>query len=269
MADYVVGDIQGCLSGLKTLLAKVNFDPQVDKLWSVGDMVARGPESLQTLHYLYDLGDSFETVLGNHDLHLLAIYCGFKTAKPEDKLDELVNAPDFPKFIHWLRTKSLALRIDQNTLLCHAGLYPRWSMQKAIDLSHEVCEQLRGDNWPALIAGMYANTPTRWTKDLQGLPRWRFIVNALTRMRFIEKNNHLELNCNLSPQKAPQSLTPWFTIANKKLLPQQKVLFGHWAALKGATHCAQFIGLDTGYVWGGNLTLYNLSSGKIVSSAAN
>ncbi|MFT6897559.1 MAG: bis(5'-nucleosyl)-tetraphosphatase (symmetrical) [Paraglaciecola sp.] len=269
MADYVVGDIQGCLSGLKILLAKVNFDPRVDKLWSVGDMVARGPESLQTLHYLYDLGDSFETVLGNHDLNLLAIYCGFKTPKPEDKLDDLVNCADFPKFIHWLRTKSLALSINQDTLLCHAGLYPRWSMQKAIDLSLEVCEQLQGDNWQELIASMYANTPTRWTADLQGLPRWRFIINALTRMRFIEKNNHLELNCNLPPQKAPKTLTPWFTIPNKKLLPQQKVIFGHWAALKGATHSTRFIALDTGYVWGASMTLYNLASGQIVSTATN
>lgn len=269
MTDYVVGDIQGCLSGLKTLLAKVDFNPQVDKLWSAGDMVARGPESLQTLHFLYDLGDSFETVLGNHDLHLLAIYCGFKTAKPEDKLDALVSSADLPKFIHWLRSKPLALRVNQDTLLCHAGLYPRWSMRKAIDLSNEVSEQLQGDNWQALIANMYANTPTRWSKDLQGIERWRFIVNAFTRMRFIEKNNHLELNCKLSPATAPQNLTPWFNVANKKLLAQQKVLFGHWAALKGDTQSAQFIGLDTGFIWGGSLTLCNLTSGQIVSTAAN
>jgi bis(5'-nucleosyl)-tetraphosphatase (symmetrical) len=157
MPNYIVGDIQGCYSGLRALLKKAQFNPTKDKLWAVGDLIGRGPEALQTLRFLYALGDRFETVLGNHDLHLLAIYCGVRQAKPADKLDELLAAKELPGYIKWLRSKPLAIRLDQHTLLTHAGLYPLWSYEKALGLSLEISEQLSGKHWKALLQQMYSN----------------------------------------------------------------------------------------------------------------
>ncbi|MFT5312949.1 MAG: bis(5'-nucleosyl)-tetraphosphatase (symmetrical), partial [Paraglaciecola sp.] len=192
MSNYIVGDIQGCYSGLRKLLKKAKFDPAHDKLWAVGDLVGRGPESLQTLGFLYALGDRFETVLGNHDLHLLAIYCGIRPVKPADKLDELLAAKELPLYIKWLRTKHLAIKLDEHTLLTHAGLYPLWSIDKALSLSAEINAQLTGKQWRLLLQQMYSNDPSCWKKSLQDMPRWRFIINAFTRMRYLENDCKLE-----------------------------------------------------------------------------
>jgi len=266
MSNYIVGDIQGCYSGLRKLLKKAEFDPVKDKLWAVGDLVGRGPESLQTLRFLYALGDRFETVLGNHDLHLLAIYCGIRQVKPADKLDELLAAKELPVYIKWLRSKHLAIKLDEHTLLSHAGLYPLWSFEKALSLSAEISEQLSGKQWRFLLQKMYNNEPLCWNKTLQGIPRWRFIINAFTRMRYIANDCDLEFNCTTSPEFAPQNLSPWFTLPNKKLKTKQKVIFGHWASLQGHTQSSQFIALDTGYVWGQSMTLLNLEENVKISS---
>jgi bis(5'-nucleosyl)-tetraphosphatase (symmetrical) len=260
MADYIVGDIQGCLSGLKALLDKVGFTPSSDTLYAVGDLIGRGPESLDTLHYLFELGDSFQTVLGNHDLNLLAIYCGVKRAKKGDKLDDLVASADFAKYCHWLRTKPLAMFVDNSTLLTHAGLYPSWSFDKAIRLSTEVSQALQGPQWQQVVKNMYGDKPNRWSNDLTDEARHRFIINAFTRMRFLEKDKYLDLNCKTHPSDAPKSLTPWFAIKNPELEGEKKVVFGHWAALNGETNSEQFIALDTGYVWGGHMTLLRNST---------
>jgi len=265
MSTYIVGDIQGCFDGLQRLLKKVNFSPVDDHLIAVGDLVGRGTQALETLSYLYSLEDSFDTVLGNHDLHLMAIYAGIRKAKPGDNLDSLLASPHIKTYINWLRYKPLALMGDQNTLVTHAGLYPLWSVKKALNLSAEVCDQLKSKYWEEFLTVMYGNQPTKWNKSLQGAQRVRFIVNAMTRMRFIENQDELDFSCKASPDLAADKLTPWFKVVNKKLKANQKIVFGHWASLNGKTYIKQFCGLDTGYVWGQDMTLLNLSSGEICS----
>ena len=265
MATYIVGDIQGCFEGLNRLLKQVEFSPVNDRLIAVGDLVGRGSHPLETLNYLYSLEDSFDTVLGNHDLHLLAIYAGIRKAKPNDNLDTLLASPKLKKHIDWLRRKPLALLADSTTLVSHAGLYPKWSVKKALSLSNEVSEQLQSKNWKTFLADMYGNQPSVWQKSLQGAERLRFIVNAMTRMRFIKNDDELDLNCKMSPESAPAEFTPWFNVTNKKLKVSQKVVFGHWAALNGNTRRKEFLGLDTGYVWGQNMTMLKLSSEELFS----
>lgn len=265
MAIYIVGDIQGCYTGLQRLLEKIDFSPINDSLIAVGDLIGRGPQPLETLNYLHSLGDSFDTVLGNHDLHLLAIYAGIRKAKPNDKLDTLLASPTLKTHINWLRHKPLALMGDQDTLVTHAGLYPKWSVKKALKLSLEVSEQLQGSHWKEFLGNMYGNQPCVWQKSLQGAERLRFIVNAMTRMRFIKNRDELDFNCKTSPDQAPVNLTPWFNVTNKKLNGNQKVVFGHWASLNGRTLLQQFCGVDTGYIWGQSMTLLNLSSDEIFS----
>ena len=266
MADYIVGDIQGCLSGLKVVLNKVDFSPGKDTLYAVGDLIGRGPESLDTLAYLHGLGDSFHTVLGNHDLNLLAIFCGVRRAKKGDKLDSVIASTNFTKYCHWLRQKPLALCLGENTLLTHAGLYPKWGFEKALALSCEISTALQGPHWQQLVQIMYGDKPNRWADDLAGEARQRFIINAFTRMRFLEKDQRLEFECKTPPQDAPKSLTPWFCVENPELTPQQKVVFGHWAALNGETKSSNFIALDTGFVWGGHMTLLRADDGLQVQS---
>lgn len=244
---------------------KAKFDPANDKLWAVGDLIARGPESLQTLQYLHKLGDSFDTVLGNHDLHFLAIYAGFKTEKRSDHLTPLLNNKHLEKYAEWLRTKPLALSPRKDVLITHAGLYPDWSIKKALKLSGEIQEQLAGDNWQILLRDMYGNDPEKWDKSLTGMPRWRFIINAFTRMRFLTAQRTLEFSTKTAPDASPENIVPWFELANRKLEKNQRIIFGHWAALMGHTASAQFIGLDTGYVWGNQLTLLNLNKNKTLS----
>jgi bis(5'-nucleosyl)-tetraphosphatase (symmetrical) len=261
LANYIVGDIQGCLSGLRILLKKVKFNPKQDKLLAVGDLIGRGPESLETLSFLYNLGSGFNTVLGNHDLNLLAVYCGFRPAKPGDKLDELLASKKLPTYIEWLRNKPLALMVDANTLITHAGLYPVWSFKTALGLSAEVSNELQNQDWKSLLAKMYEDTPATWSPALSNIRRWRFIINAFTRMRYVENQSQLNFNCKSSPTLAPKDLTPWFQVRNETLEKNQRIIFGHWAALQGNTQSKKFIALDTGYVWGQTLTILNLQTG--------
>lgn len=259
MSNYIVGDIQGCYSALRALLDKVDFNPRVDKLWAVGDLIGRGPEALETLAFLYNLGDAFDSVLGNHDLHFLAVYCGLKADKASDKLTTLLSSPNADRYANWLRHKPLALAITPNTLLTHAGLYPLWSVPQALTLSHEVNKQLTGSKWNILLEKMYGSEPKFWTDSLTKYSRWRFIINAFTRMRFIHAPKSLEFQHKGSPQ-ATKDLIPWFKIPNANLSEQETVIFGHWAALNGQTDSAQYIALDTGYVWGQKLTILKLET---------
>jgi bis(5'-nucleosyl)-tetraphosphatase (symmetrical) len=235
----------------------VDFDPVTDKLWAVGDLIGRGPEALETIELLYSLGDAFETVLGNHDLHFLAVHCGIKTDKPADKLSKLLSSENIDKYVHWLRQKPLALCITPNILLTHAGLYPQFSFKQALAFSAEISKQLQSDSWQRLLKSMYGSEPRLWQNSLSEYPRWRFIINAFTRMRFLQ-NNALEFSHKGPPDKAEDGLIPWFKVANHSLLDGQKVIFGHWAAVGGETEDKRFIALDTGYVWGQQLTLINL-----------
>jgi bis(5'-nucleosyl)-tetraphosphatase (symmetrical) len=262
VADYVVGDIQGCFSGLKKLLHSVSFDPAKDKLIAVGDLIGRGPQALETIQYLFSLGQQFDTVLGNHDLHLLAIYSGIRQAKPKDKLDVLLADKNITTYIDWLRTKPLALAIDENTMVSHAGLYPQWSLPQALTLSDECSAMLQGPQWQSHLGKMYGNKPDTWHAELSGEERWRFTINAFTRMRYLYDDQKLEFKCKDAPVKTPKNLLPWFAISNKNLNAKSRVVFGHWATLAGQTNSERFIGLDTGYIWGQRLTMWQVQNGK-------
>lgn len=263
-----MGDIQGCYYALRSLLDKVDFDPNNDKLWAVGDLIGRGPEALETVEFLYSLGTAFETVLGNHDLHFLAVHCGIKADKPADKLSALLNAKDIDKYVSWLRQKPLALSITPQTLLTHAGLYPHWSFNKALAYSAEISRQLQSNNWRLLLKNMYGSEPRLWQDTLKEYPRWRFIINAFTRMRFLQDNMGLEFSQKGPPEQAKNGLQPWFRIPNNHLLDEQQVIFGHWAAVAGKTADKRFIALDTGYVWGQQLTLIKLENMQKIAFTA-
>lgn len=260
MADFVVGDIQGCFTELRLLLDNAGFNPSTDKLWATGDLIGRGPQALETLTYLMDLGDSFETVLGNHDLHFLAISQKIKADKPENKFEQVLASQQLSEIVEWLRTKPLACKIKKGCLLTHAGLYPGWTLKDAMTYSNEVSCKLVHNNWHQLLQAMYSNNPIKWSNKLKGLSRYRFIINAMTRMRFVTKNGELNFSAKSNVINAPKNLLPWFNHPSTQLKSHQQVIFGHWAALNGETGSEQFIGLDTGCVWGNKLTLLNLET---------
>jgi bis(5'-nucleosyl)-tetraphosphatase (symmetrical) len=264
---FVVGDIQGCYKGLRKLLKEAGFKPQRDKLWAVGDLVARGPSSLDTLQYLHDLGEHFDSVLGNHDLHLIAMAHGIGSPKPVDKLEALMKHKSFDILIEWLMQKPLAAKPAKDHLISHAGLYPSWSTKKAIALSQEVQEQLQSKKASDFLNTMYGNSPTIWSEDLKGEERLRFVVNAFTRMRFLD-GLALEFKTKCHPSVSPRNLSPWFNVANAKLKPNKTLIFGHWASLMGETKHARVIGLDTGFVWGKQMTLYCIEDKQLFSIQA-
>lgn len=268
MKNYVVGDIQGCYKGLRKLLKKAGFKPDKDKLWAVGDLVARGPQSLETLEFLKDLGDKhFDTVLGNHDLHLIATAHGINKPKPIDKLDALFKHPSFNELIDWLSSKKLALQPVKDHFISHAGLYPKWSTKKALRLADEVSEVLCGPEQTKFLKNMYGNYPTAWNDGLVGNERLRFIVNAFTRMRYLNVNG-LEFKTKCHPNAASEDLSPWYICENPKLKDNKVLLFGHWASLMAQTNQANIIALDTGYVWGKHMTLYCIETRQFFSQQA-
>lgn len=265
---YVIGDIQGCYNGLRQILDKANFDPAQDKLYAVGDLVARGEDSLSTLRFLKSLGKSFSSVLGNHDLHFLATLNGIHRPKKADNLEPLLNANDVHELETWLRQFPLALRLNKKTLIVHAGLYPLWSIKDIVALSDEVSDILKGPDYVAFLNTMYGNTPVKWNSNLSEEERRRFTVNACTRMRFVSQDGELNFENKSHPDSATDEIKPWFEVSNSKLKPKHRVIFGHWAALAGETDSSQFIGLDTGYVWGQNLTLLNDTTGELITLSA-
>lgn len=260
MATYVVGDIQGCYRGLRALLAKIDFHPSRDQLIAVGDLVARGEDSLGVIRLLRSFQGSFTTVLGNHDLHLLALLNGLGKAKKNDHLDLLLCSPATAELSDWLRQQPLAIRINEKILITHAGLYPRWSIAQAISLSHEIQTVLTSSDYFSLLINMYGNQPTAWQEHLHGYERYRMIINAFTRMRYVNQHAELDFSCKVAPADAPSTLQPWFSYPNKQLKADETVLFGHWASLAGHTNRPQYIALDTGFVWSGQLTAYCLET---------
>ncbi|USD64955.1 symmetrical bis(5'-nucleosyl)-tetraphosphatase [Vibrio sp. SCSIO 43136] len=266
MATYIVGDIQGCFDELKLLLEQVQFSSQEDTLWLAGDLVARGPKSLETLRFVKSLGDSAKVVLGNHDLHLLATYQGIKKLKERDKTAPILSAPDCDELMHWLRHQPL-LAEHKEFVMCHAGISPQWKLKKAIRRAREVEAVLQSNDWVWLLENMYDNAPDLWSKELEGIERYRYIINAFTRMRFVHPDMRLDMLCKLGPEGAKeQNLVPWFEHENRKPL-KKKVLFGHWAALMGHQD-DQVIGLDTGCVWGGDLTMIRWEDKQVFTQAS-
>ncbi|MBU2873325.1 symmetrical bis(5'-nucleosyl)-tetraphosphatase [Marinobacter salexigens] len=260
MTDYAIGDIQGCYDRLKDVLAKVDFSPSRDRLWVAGDLINRGPSSLKTLRYIESLGSAAVVVLGNHDLHLLAVALGGHAPKRKDTLTGILNAPDCDKLVSWLRQQNLCVYdCERNIMMAHAGIPHIWSIQQALASAREVEDVIRGEQASEYFAHMYGNKPEGWNEKLTGMDRWRVITNYFTRMRFIAKDGRLELTVKESAGKAPKGFTPWFEFPRTDDL---KVIFGHWAAIEGETGSTQFIGLDTGCVWGGALTMMNLDTGE-------
>lgn len=263
MSTYVVGDIQGCYKPLKKLLRKVKFSQTRDKLWCVGDLVNRGPHSLDTLRFLQDIDGSTELVLGNHDLHFIAINESCAPARTKDTLGKLLAARDCQQLSDWLRHKPLAhyASVDTNAgpknfLMVHAGVAPHWSLQKTLNLAAEVEYALKDSSYRDFLRHMYGNTPTRWHDKLKGLDRLRVITNYLTRIRFCDEIGDLQLTAKEGLGTAPRGYKPWYQY--EKITPEATILFGHWAALDGRTNRKQVFAMDTGYAWGRELTMMRL-----------
>ncbi len=259
MAVYAIGDLQGCYEPFRRLLDQIRFDPERDQLWLAGDLVNRGPQSLACLRYVKSLGASAVTVLGNHDLHLLAVWAGSERHKRKDTLDEVLDAPDVDELCHWLRRQPM-IHYDagRNSLMSHAGIPPQWSLEQALSLAGELEQVLRGDQYGAYFSHMYGNKPRVWDDQLTGYERLRLITNYLTRMRFIDAAGGLEFDSKEGPGAAPDGFRPWFEYPRKD---STRILFGHWAALEGKVRTPQYVALDTGCVWGGCLTAFDLDSG--------
>ncbi|AMQ83477.1 symmetrical bis(5'-nucleosyl)-tetraphosphatase [Pseudomonas sp. 22105] len=266
MATYAVGDLQGCLEPLKCLLKQVAFDPTLDRLWLVGDLVNRGPQSLETLRFLYGMRDSLVCVLGNHDLHLLAAAKNIERMKKSDTLREILEAPDCAELMEWLRQQKLMHYDEQREVaMVHAGIPPQWSLRKALKYAAEVEAALRDDNLlPPFLDGMYGNEPAKWDSDLKGVTRLRVITNYFTRMRFCTAEGKLDLKSKEGLDTAPPGYKPWFQHKERKTRGL-RIIFGHWAALEGIVHEPGIAALDTGCVWGGSLTLMNVDSGERLS----
>ncbi|BDX05412.1 symmetrical bis(5'-nucleosyl)-tetraphosphatase [Planctobacterium marinum] len=266
MSIFVVGDIQACYSGLKKLLLKVGFNPKQHKLWAVGDLIGRGPQALETIEFLMSLGDSFNTVLGNHDLHFLAVSQGIREVKGKDGFAELLQSSKKNLIIQWLREKPLAAVPEEGFFLSHAGLYPLWSEREALKLAQETSQFLKSDKWRRLLEYMYGNEEQRWTDNLSGLERHKFVIDAFTRMRFVDQKAGLNLQLKTTPKDAPPGIFPWFQ--HPDLRHESQLLFGHWAALEGNNPNERIHALDTGYIWGGKMTAINLKDLKTVSVKA-
>ena len=267
MSTYVVGDIQGCYKPLRKLLKKINFVAGQDQLWCVGDLVNRGPRSLDTLRFLRDLGDSCRVVLGNHDLHFIAKHEGCSPSKGKHTLQELLEAEDAQKLSDWLRKQPLVhydcVDTDsglQEFLMLHAGVAPSWSVDKTLELSAEVELALQGPDHRTFLKHMYGDKPRRWHDGLEGLDRLRVITNYLTRVRFVDAIGNLQLSAKEGLALAPHGYKPWFMY--ETISAKTQLLFGHWAALEGHTGNHRVHALDTGYVWGRELTALRLEDGR-------
>lgn len=257
MATYAIGDVQGCYDSLMALLKKIDYDEQKDTLWFSGDLVNRGPKSLQTLRFIKGLGDKAVSVLGNHDLHLLALYYSNGNKKKSDTLEDILNASDCEELMDWLRHQPLVHRDKSlNALMVHAGIPPNWSAKKARKRSKEVEEFIQSPDFKDFFDSMYGNNPDRWNKSLQGIDRLRIIVNYFTRMRFCTQNGQLDLLTKEGLDKEPQGFSPWFELNRKA--KETRIFFGHWAALEGKADEKNVFALDTGCVWGSQLSAIRL-----------
>jgi bis(5'-nucleosyl)-tetraphosphatase (symmetrical) len=256
---YLVGDIQGCCDAFERLLAEIGFSPSRDRLSVLGDLVNRGPKSLATLRRLRGLDDAASCLLGNHDLHLLAVAAGIRPLKREDTFGDILTAPDREQWIEWLRRRRLADQAE-GWLLVHAGVAPQWDASDTLALAAEVEAQLRGPDCEAFLRGMYGNEPARWRDDLEGPERWRFVVNVLTRIRYCSSDGRLDLKAKGGLANAPPGMMPWFDIPGRQTA-DTPIAFGHWSTL-GLVQRRNLFALDTGCVWGGALTAVRVDGGR-------
>lgn len=257
MATYAIGDVQGCLDPLERLLKSLSFDPAADRLWFVGDLVNRGPRSLETLRFVRDLGERAVVTLGNHDLHLLAAREGVRDERGNESLQPIFAAPDGDELLDWLRRRPLLHHdAELGFVLVHAGIHPCWTLPEAVQLAEEVADALAGDGYGGLLQNMYGNAPTRWDPALQGYERLRFAINVFTRMRFCNAAGELDFRHNGPPGTQPRELLPWFELPARKTAGQ-RIVFGHWAALPHFD-APDLFPLDSGCVWGRRLTALHL-----------
>jgi bis(5'-nucleosyl)-tetraphosphatase (symmetrical) len=255
---YAIGDLQGCVEELRALLTRLRFSADRDRLWFVGDLVNRGPDSLATLRLVRALGDNAVVVLGNHDLHLLAVAYGVQRRRRSDTLDAVLAAPDREALIEWLRLQPLA-HLEGSDLMVHAGLVPQWTAARTVALAAEVGGALRRDP-RALLEHMYGDEPERWDERLAGAERLRFIINVLTRLRLCTADGRVDISIKGPPPPPPSPLRPWFEHP-QRASRDVRVIFGHWSAL-GLVERAGVLGLDSGCVWGGALTGADLDSDR-------
>ena len=268
MAIYAVGDIQGCFDELEALLSHVGFQRGTDQLWCVGDLVNRGPKSLEVLRFFSELGADARVVLGNHDLHLIAIAAGIRELRPRDTVQDILDATDGSLLIEWLARQPLLHREPGIPYtMVHAGLAPQWGVDEAAMLAGEVHAALSGDNRMGFLSHMYGDEPDRWEDELDGWPRLRFITNALTRIRYVDCDGRLELTENGPPGSQPDALLPWYE-SKERPGHGERIIFGHWASLQAerALDPAHHVyHLDTGCVWGRELTALRLDDERYFS----
>lgn len=260
MATYAIGDVQGCFASLQALLKEIDFEPGKDRLWFVGDLVNRGPESLQTLRFICDLGDSAVVVLGNHDLHLLGVWAGHRTVHHTDTLAPILEAYDCDDLMQWLLHRPVA-HYEHGVLMVHAGVWMGWTLEQVLFHAQELEAALRGPDMEWVFAHLYGSVPSQWSDELVGAERLRVITNVFTRMRFCRPDGEMEFHHKGPLGSAPPPLLPWFA------LPQRRtrgvpIVCGHWSAL-GLYLVDDVMALDTGCLWGGQLTALRLDDRRV------
>lgn len=256
MATYAIGDVQGCFDELQRLVEKLRFDKKRDRLWFVGDLVNRGPKSLEVLRFVRDLGARAITVLGNHDLHLVTQHEGIERRRKDDTFDDVLGAPDAKELVTWLRTRPM-MHVEEGYAMVHAGLLPQWTIEKALKLAREVEAALTARDYLEFMRNMYGSKPDEWSDSLTGWDRLRVIVNAMTRMRFCTRAGKMDFKAKA--KKAPPGYVPWF---EARPADEKKLVSGHWSAL-GLKLGERIAMLDSGCVWGGPLTALRLEDGAV------
>lgn len=263
MRTFAVGDVQGCHDELQKVLKKAKFDAGRDMLWFLGDLVQRGPKSLETLRFAKSLGGHAGVILGNHDLHLLAVHYGIREPKPKDLIAPVLEAPDRNELMDWLRQQRLLGESRPHKItMVHAGLAPQWTLGDARKHAVEIEQALRAKKPQQFLEAMYGDAPDLWDPKLKGLERLRTITNYFTRVRICDRDGRLDLSYKLGSEKIPADRCPWFDVPKRKSAGKT-ILFGHWAALLGKTGRADTIAMDTGCVWGGPLSLIRLDDMRI------
>ena len=257
MALYLIGDVQGCDEALARLLTHIDFSPSRDTLYLLGDLVNRGPDNAGVLRRLMALGSSAQCLLGNHDLHLLAVSRGVRKPNTQDTVQDILTAPDSAELLHWLRHQHMAMQVGQ-VLMVHAGVLPQWTAKQTMTLAGEVEAVLRSDDWVQFMPQMYGGLPNVWRDDLAGADRLRVIVNALTRLRFCDAQGAMDFSVKEGADKAPAHLMPWFNVPSR-LTADVRVAFGHWSTVH-IDNRPDVICLDDGCVWGGCLSAAKLET---------
>ncbi|MEC7875209.1 MAG: symmetrical bis(5'-nucleosyl)-tetraphosphatase [Pseudomonadota bacterium] len=269
MSTYAIGDIQGCYSELQDLLHEINFDKENDRLWFVGDLINRGPKSLQTLRFVKSLGTNAKVVLGNHDLHLLAASKNIRPLSKKDTIKEVLAAEDKEQLINWIKSRPLLITDnDLGFTMVHAGLAPQWTLEDAKNFANECELTLQSEKINDFLTLMYGDKPNIWSESLEGYERQRFIINCFTRIRFCNDNGKLDLDTKVAPGEQKKSLIPWYALPKRKTI-DDKIIFGHWSTvhLGNEKNFKQYnvFPIDTGCLWGGRLTAMRLEDKKIFS----